>query len=109
MELPRGTFGRAIKNARNAKKLTQEKLAEMIGITPAHMKQIESERRNASVEVLFKLVNALDLSLDFIFSNSDDDKQELAYKINLCLDRCSVHELQVVYATIEAMLNKSTE
>ena len=106
MDSTRGSLGSAIKKARVEKKLTQEKLAEIIGITPAHMKQLESGRRKPSVDVLYKLVHALDLSLDSLFSNSDDDAQEMINRINLCLDRCNVHELQVAYATIEAMLNK---
>ena len=106
MDSPRVSFGSAIKKARKDKKLTQEKLAELIGVTPNHMKQLESERRNPSHEVLFKLVHALDMSLDSLLSNSDDVTSELKNKINLCLDRCSVHDLQVTYATIEALLKK---
>jgi len=107
MNLLQISFGAAIKKARLEKKLTQEKLAELIGITPNHIKQIESGRREPSVKVLNRLVQVLDLSLDSLFSNSYDDALELKNKINLCLDRCSVHELQVAYATLEAMLKKN--
>ena len=106
MDSPRKSFGSIMKKARLEKKLTQEKLAELISITPNHVKQLESERRKPSVKVLNKLVHILDLSLDSMFSDSNDDLLELKNKINLCLDRCSVHELQVAYATIEAMLKK---
>ena len=106
MGLPRGSFGSAVKNARLSKKLTQEKLAELVGITPTHMKQLESERRKPSVDVLFNLAETLDLSLDSLLSNPDSEAQELKDKVKLCLDRCNVHELQIAYATIEAMLNK---
>jgi len=106
MEFPRGSLGAAIKKAREGKNLTQEKLAEIIWISPAHMKQIESERRKPSVDLLYELVLALDFSFDYMFSNPDEDAQELIQKINLCLDRCDVHELQAAYATIEAMLKR---
>ena len=105
MEPPKGSFGSAVKKSRLEKKLTQEKLAELIGITPNHVKQLESGRRNPSVKALNKLVNVLDISLDSLFSDSDDETQELKNKINLCLGRCSVHELMIAYATIEAILN----
>ena len=107
MKLPRGVLGPAIKSARLSKNLTQEKLAELIGITPMHMKQLESERRKPSLDVLYKLVYALDLSLDALFSNPDDSTLELRNKINLCLEHCNVHELQVAYATIEALVKKT--
>jgi len=106
MEIPRGSFGDAVKKARLSKGYTQEKLAELLEITPVHVKQLESERRNPSAKVLLKLVNTLDLSLGSLFTEHDDEMNEIREKINLCLDRCSVHELQVTYATIEALLNK---
>ena len=108
MEAPQGSLGSAIRKARLDKKLTQEKLAELISITPNHVKQLESGRRNPSVKVLNKLVYALNISLDSTFSNSSDEAQELKNKINLCLNRCSVHELMIAYATIEAILNTDT-
>jgi len=80
MKLEYGVFGAAVKKARRAKGLTQEKLAELIDITPMHVKQLESERRNPSVAVLFKLVTVLDLSLDSLFSNTDDDVQDIKGK-----------------------------
>jgi len=106
MYSPRSSLGIAIRKARNDKKMTQEHLAEMIDITPAHLKQLESNRRNPSIEVLYKLVLALDLSVDTLFANTDDSTQELKNRINLCLERCSVHELQVTYAMVEALLKK---
>ena len=106
MGLPRGVLGGAIKKARRDKNLTQEKLAEIIGITPMHLKQLESERRNPSVEVLYNIVNALDLSIDSLFSQNNDSTQELINKINLSLNQCDVHELHVAYATIEALRKK---
>jgi len=103
MSIPRGMLGNAIKRARLDKNLTQEKLAELIGITPMHVKQLESERRNPSVDVLYKLVTTLDLSLDTLFSDNEDKKQEIRNKILLSLGHCSVREMEVAYATIEAM------
>ena len=106
MELQRGTLGKTIKRARLNKNMTQDDLAERINITSAHMKQLESERRKPSVKVLYKLAYALDLSLDAMLHYSSEDSQDLRNKISVCLDRCSVHEQQVVYATLEAILNK---
>ena len=107
MQLQRGLFGSYVRKSRLDKKLTQEKLAELIGITPTHLKQLESERRKPSVDVLFNLAYTLDLSLDSLLSNTQEDTQELRNRINICLDRCSVHEQRVVYAAVEAMLDKN--
>lgn len=103
MDTPRGALGNAIKKARKDKKLTQSKLAEQIDISLLHVQQVESGRRNPSVEVLFDIALALDLSLDSFLSSSADGTQEMKNKINIGLSDFSVNELNVVYATIEAM------
>ena len=41
----------------------------MIDITVTHLKHLESEHRNPSIEVLFKLVSTLNLSIDNLFAN----------------------------------------
>lgn len=57
-------LGEAIRTARMQKGLTQEALAEMLDITPIHLKNMESSRRNPSVPLLFTLMELLDLSVD---------------------------------------------
>lgn len=57
-------LGEAIRSARMRKGLTQEALAELLDITPIHLKNMESSRRKPSVPVLFALMKILDLSVD---------------------------------------------
>ena len=57
-------LGTAIWNARKARGITQERLAELVNITTSHLKHIESGHRRPSIEVLFQLAKILDLSLD---------------------------------------------
>lgn len=108
MNLPNGIFGAAIRKARLEKRLTQEKLAELINIIPTHMKQLESERRNPSVQVLYKLVQVLNISLDSLLSPQEDELQELRNQINLCLNHCDKHELSVLYATAQALIERDS-
>ena len=103
MALLHGELGRTIKKARKDKKLTQEKLAELVGKTPQHIKQIESGRRNPSNALLFSIALALDMSLDSIVNKSDDSKQAILNKINLSLRHLSIDELEITYATTEAL------
>ena len=57
-------LGTAIWTARKARGMTQEALAERVNITVSHLKHIESGHRKPSVELLFQLARALELSLD---------------------------------------------
>ncbi len=103
MIMDKKALGTAVKAARTENKITQEKLAEMIGIAPSHVKQIEAGNRNPSVEVLYKLAHTLNFSIDDIFFPGKKDDPELLYKIERSLQNCSVHELRVVYSTITAL------
>ena len=102
-------LGAAIKAARTENKITQEQLAEMIGVVPSHIKQMEAGNRNPSVEVLYKLAHTLNFSVDDVFFPSRKDDQELLYKIERSLQNCSVHELRVVYSTISALKDKQED
>jgi transcriptional regulator with XRE-family HTH domain len=106
MIMDRKALGAAIKAARLENKITQEQLAEMTGIVPSHVKQIEAGSRSPSVEVLYKLAHTLNLSVDEIFFPGRKDDEKLLYKIERSLQDCSVHDLKVVYSTITALKDK---
>lgn len=109
MAMDRKALGAAIKAARVENKITQEQLAEMIGIAPSHVKQIEAGNRNPSVEVLFKLAQTLNFSVDEIFFPGGKNEPELLYKIERSLKQCSVHELRVLYSTLTALKDKQED
>lgn len=52
---------------RKARGLTQEELAERVGVTRTHIAKIESGKFSASVRLLAKIAKVLDCSLDDIF------------------------------------------
>ncbi|HHV12554.1 MAG TPA: helix-turn-helix transcriptional regulator [Clostridiales bacterium] len=106
MALDNKALGAAIKAARLEKRITQEQLAEIIEVAPSHIKQIEAGTRNPSIEVLYKLAQALNFSVDDVFFPGRKSDQELLYKIERSLQDCSVHELRVVYSTITALKDK---
>jgi len=109
MLMDRKALGAAIKAARLENKITQEKLAEMIGVAPSHVKQIEAGSRSPSVEVLYKLAHTLNFSVDDIFFPGRKDDQKLLYKVERSLQQCSVHDLRVVYSTITALKDKQED
>jgi len=60
-------IGKNIKNFRNLRKLTQEKVAEMANISTGYYKSLESKNEEApSLETLMKICMALDVPLEFI-------------------------------------------
>lgn len=57
-------IGARIKAARIRKGLTQEKLAESVGIGPSHMSHLESGKTVPSMEVFIAVCNVLECSAD---------------------------------------------
>lgn len=98
-------FGQIVKDARQTAGLTQDELAEQSGVTTRYIMAIENENRQPSMKVLFKLIRALKISADTIFypeiQHADKKKEHIIHMIQLCDER----DLQVVTATVKALLD----
>ena len=99
-----GLLGNTIRQARIDNKLTQEQLAELVQITPTHLKHIESEHRKPSIEVLFALAETLHFSLDALFI-TDGSKEHSRRKneLQLLINTCSDNELDVLIAALREL------
>ncbi|MBQ7335575.1 MAG: helix-turn-helix transcriptional regulator [Clostridia bacterium] len=72
-------FGAFIKKHRKAKKMTQQDLADALGITKKSVCAFESGMTFPSQENIFKLAKILDMSLDeFVFGES-------VFNHNICI------------------------
>ncbi len=59
-------IGMRIQDIRNQRKIARKALAAMISMSDSHLCNIESSKKHASLETLVDIVNALDVSLDYI-------------------------------------------
>lgn len=64
--LPR--FGKRIKELRNAKKYSQEELADKAGLHWTYVGQMERGERNPTLKNIIKLARALNISMHELFS-----------------------------------------
>ena len=60
-------IGRRIKEIRKQKKIPQEKLAEMIGISPKYMSALERGAYNIKLDLLVQIIDCLDITADDLF------------------------------------------
>lgn len=105
MPLTPGTLGATIRTARMEQNLSQEELAELVNITPTHLKHLESEHRKPSIEVLFKLVETLHISLDHLLLDKDETDMSQTYiKIKCMLEKCTDKELAIIFDVIQSLL-----
>ena len=86
-------LGQRIKQARKEKHLTQEQLAEVCGLSASFLGHIERGTRKASLETLYALCRALNVSSDYLLGMTretairalldDMTKEEIEAGINL--------------------------
>ena len=66
-----------IRKARKGKGLSQGELADLIKMNPNHLSRLETGKFQPSIEILKKLADALEVSVDYLLSDSDDEPQEI--------------------------------
>ena len=88
-------LGSTIKLSRKKKGYSQEKLAEIIGVTPMHIKHLESGRRLPSVEILFILSKELNFSIDSMIKSEHLLPTETDIICGL-LEKCTLKELRLI-------------
>ena len=68
-ELDFSLIGQRIKEVRTDKQLTQEYLANMIGVNTSHVSNIETNKVKVSLTLLIQICNALDVTVDYLLEN----------------------------------------
>ncbi len=63
--------GKRIRELRIMRGITQEQLAEVIGLGVVHIGRIESGKRGCSIDLLTELAIYFDVSLDFLVLGKD--------------------------------------
>ncbi|MCM8788285.1 MAG: helix-turn-helix transcriptional regulator [Candidatus Omnitrophica bacterium] len=62
------TIGMSIRKIRKSAGITQEELSRKAGIDPSFISHIERGTKKASIETIFKIANALEVSVEELFS-----------------------------------------
>ena len=94
-------FGKRVQAIRKSKNLTQEKLAEVIGLDTPNLSNIERGKRFVTSDTLEKIVKALGVSEKELFDfDYMQDRDELIKSINELLDKANSRELEYFYRMI---------
>lgn len=97
----------AIRNERKNKRITQEELAEMLEVSPTHVKHIESGHRKPSIEILFEITKILNISLDgVVFSKNESARTDTREKVDRLLDVSDEASLRFILSVLEALREK---
>ncbi len=69
------TVGERVREVRQAKRLTQDQLAEKTRMSKGFISDLENGNRNVSSEYLLRIANALGASVDFLLRGSVDSTE----------------------------------
>jgi transcriptional regulator with XRE-family HTH domain len=69
-------LGKRIREERRKHDLTQEKLAEDVGVTYPYIGQVERGERGISLETLIAVSNRLGVTVDYLLSDYLDNEDE---------------------------------
>ena len=106
MELDYKAIGKRIKIARIKADLTQEQLAERVGISPTHLSNIETGTTRVSLTTIVGLVNALNVTVDDVLcDNVIHAKIQFERDISQLLEDCDEYEIRIVKEMAEALIS----
>lgn len=90
-------IGQRIRKKRKAQGLSQEDLAEKIGISTTHMSHIETGNTKLSLPVFVSVADALNCRTDELLHESDSaGKSASAESILQVMERCTPQQLRVI-------------
>lgn len=95
-------IGKVIKEARIKKGFTRKQVGEVIKISPRYLINIENRGQHPSVQVLYDLVNLLDLSVDGYFLKKIISKKSIERRnIERQLDYLDDEQIAILSQVIE--------
>lgn len=96
-------IGTRIRMIRKAKRLSQEELAERVGISVTHMSHIETGNTKMSLPVLAKLAKALEVSSDeILFEGIESIRDSVGNEIIDLLNNCTTPEMCILRDVLKA-------
>ena len=95
-------LGNTIREARMNHGMSQEYLAEILNVTPTHIRHVESSHRKPSIELLFQVCSLLNISLDALLFGSDSNNPPIH------TDGLSAEEIAAIARITDLMRKKES-
>lgn len=98
----RDEIGKRIKSARQEKNLSQMQFAELINVSTPYLSDIENGKTNLSLEIFTRIVEALQISADWlIMADTPQTMEYSSAELNQLLSDCSVSESKAILKMAE--------
>lgn len=96
-------LGNAVRTTRKSKHLSQEALAERIGVCKRTIIDIENNTGNPKFEILCPLVRELNLPLYQVFYPDVEENFELKNVLMQEIDNCSEYEMKLILSVVKSL------
>ncbi len=106
MELDYKAIGKRIKIARIKADLTQERLAEIVSVSPSHMSNIETGTTRVSLTLIVTIANALSVTVDdLLCDNIRKARVPFEKDIARVLEGCDEYEIRMIADMAQALMD----
>ena len=100
------TFGEDVKVARKQRRMSRQKVAEMLNVSPFYLATIENDQKIPSLPVLIQLVKMFGLPMERYFnpallSDESEQRQRVIHKAKICPEQY----LPVVEGALDGAIN----
>lgn len=98
------TVGKKIRSIRKRKGLSQLQLADMVKVSPPYISCVENDVKNASIETLVRIANALQVSIDELLDdNLENELIASPRAFEVVLSDCNEYEKRVLLDMVSSM------
>ena len=95
-------IGQQIRKYRKAHGLSQEQLAEQIGISVTHMSHIETGNTKLSLPVLVDLAKTLETSTDDLLCEKSPERKTSMNELSEILECCTTQQIRIITDIVKA-------
>lgn len=100
-------FGKRLREVRMARHMTQQKLADTVGLALRSYQCYEQGTREPPLDMLVKLADSLDVSADYLMERSDTPKVAVACAIPAEFHEAVLKELEKIGISKEQIVRES--
>ena len=100
-------MGPVFKAARISANLTQEELAEKIGVTARYIMALENECKRPGIDNLLRLIHTLNIPADAIIYPEQKGSENENEQFLRMFKRLNCRDKKIICATIKEMLNNT--
>jgi len=97
------TLGEIVYETRKSKRISQEMLAEKVGVCKRTIMDIEKGTANPKFELLYMLVRELNLPLNQIFYQDLDEVSNLKEELMQEVKNCSEEEMKFILTVVKSL------